>query len=89
MSDYRKDLLKRVSFFGNTKVKRNTLVFDSGLHTLHLEKDKNESDVEFVTRFLLEYLDGCCSRSGNHRKFIITSEKDSGGKKGLVTWGVK
>ena len=85
-----KNAIKRVSFYYNTKVKRNTTVFDAGLHTLHLKMKDGENDVDFVTRYLTEYFDGCKSRGGDkYRQFLITPGREYLGRKTLTTWGVK
>lgn len=82
-----KNLLKRVSFYHADKVKRNSFPFDCGLHTLGMQKGDNESDVEFVERFLVKYFNGCKNRGGKeYRKFYLTVEE---GDNYSTVWGVK
>lgn len=78
---------KRVIFSSNRKHKRNMFVFDAGLHTLHLKQLKNEKDHEFVTRYLLEYFNGCKKRGGpKYKKFYLTDNEDD---KYCLVWGIR
>ena len=81
------NLLKRATFSSNKKLRRNAEVFDAGLHTLHLKQEKNESDVEFVERFLVKYFNGCKNRGGDkYKKFFLTIEdKDDYS----TVWGIR
>jgi hypothetical protein len=82
-----KFLLKRVSFATNKKVKRNAELFDAGLHTLHLDKKEGEQDMEFATRFLVEFLKGCKNRGGKkYKKYYLTVET---GDDYCSVWAIK
>lgn len=63
------NLPTKISFSGEDE--RNCLLFDAGLHTLSLRKGKNESDNEFVTRFLIQFLEGCKERDPDAKGFFI------------------
>ena len=60
----------KISFRNNAK-SRNVWLFDAGLHTLHLKMKDGEADMEFVERFLIQFLDGCRSRGGKKYKYFF------------------
>ena len=87
-TNFMETLLKRVSFIGDKKVKRNTWLFDAGLHTLHIKPKKGEMDVRFVERFLVKFAKGCQNRAKPRKpkKFVFTVEEDDDY---VTVWEVK
>jgi hypothetical protein len=62
-------------------------VFDAGLHTLNMKMKKDEWDVDFVQRFLLEFFEGCRNRGGKkYRHYMMDHNK---GDTYITVWGVK
>lgn len=61
--------------FSECRDERNVLLFDAGLHTLGLRKSKDEKDNEFVTRFLIQFLEGCKERDPDAKGFFICHQE--------------
>lgn len=73
--------------YTKTKKKRNVFIFDAGFHTLNMKPKKGELDCEFVTRFLVEYFNGCRKRGDKmYQDYFLWHDK----KENYITcWGVK
>lgn len=64
--------------YTNAKKKRNLWLFDAGLHTQHMKMKDDESDNQFVQRFLISYFNGCRSRGGKkYRDYLLMHEPEN------------
>ena len=73
--------------FSNSRIKRNMWLFDAGLHTLNMKMEENESDVEFVERFLVKFFNGCRNRGGKKYKYYLMDHIPDNDY--ITVWGVK
>ena len=63
-----KTLPYKILYGKNRRKGRNLWLFDAGLHTLHMKPKDGEWDMDFVTRFLIKFLEGCRRRGGKQYK---------------------
>jgi hypothetical protein len=57
--------------FSNTPKNPNVWLLDAGLHTQNMKMKDGEWDMDFVTRFLIRFLDGCENRAGQEYKYFF------------------